>query len=49
MLANYGANTHRQTSLKRLRIAYNAYRIMCYVLRNVSVLAHTRLTIMSGL
>jgi len=37
---------YTDTSLKRLRIAYNnVYRIMQYVLRNVSVLAHTKLTL----
>jgi len=40
---------YTQTSLKRLRIAYNANRIMRYIPRNVSVLAHTNLTIISGL
>jgi len=40
---------YTQTSLKRLEVAYNnAYRIMHFVPRNVSVLAYIKLTLMLG-
>jgi len=49
MYAHQLCGEYTQTSMKRLRSAYNnAYPIMHYIPRNVNVFAHTRLAIVSG-